>query len=161
MLRAIRSARAGQWPRDQRRATATLAYDERHRRRRRLVSDEGEAFLLDLPQAEPLGEGDGLALAEGGWIEIKARPEALLAISAASPALLCRLAWHLGNRHLPAAIEDGRILIREDHVVEAMLRGLGAEIEHLAAPFTPEPGAYAAAAPPGAAHHRHDAEAEE
>jgi urease accessory protein len=134
--------RAGQWPRGEARGTVTLDYDLRHRRRVRLTSDAGENFLMDLPRACVLGEGDGLALDDGGWIEVKAAPEPLLEVRAARPELLCRLAWHIGNRHLAAAIAADRILLREDHVIAEMLAGLGATVRRIEAPFTPEPGAY-------------------
>ncbi|HZB93502.1 MAG TPA: urease accessory protein UreE [Stellaceae bacterium] len=143
MLRASYVERAGRWPEAEARGTVTLAYDDRHRRRLRLVSDAGEAFLLDLPRAGVLDDGDGLELSDGRWLRVKAAPEALLQVTAASPALLLRLAWHLGNRHLPAQIEGERILIRDDAVIAAMLTGLGAHLSPVKAPFRPEGGAYA------------------
>ena len=143
MLRASHVERAGQWPSGAERGTVTLGYDDRHRRRLRLTSDDGVAFLLDLPRAGVLEEGDGIALSDGTWLRVKAAPEALLEVTAASPALLLRFAWHLGNRHLPAQIEAHRILIRADHVIAAMLEGLGAQLAPIEAPFTPERGAYA------------------
>jgi urease accessory protein len=151
MLRAERIERAGQWPRERARGTVTLAYDDRHRRRLRLESDAGEAFLLDLPRAGVLEEGDGVALSDGSWFVVQAAPEALLEVTASSPELLIRLAWHIGNRHLPAQLEGARILIRHDHVIAAMLEGLGACLRRIDAPFTPERGAYAAQP-----HHHHD-----
>jgi urease accessory protein len=143
MLRAIRVEPAGHWPRKEARSTVTLAYDDRHRRRLRLASDAGETFLLDLPQASVLGEGDGLALSDGTWLAVKAAAEALLEVTADDAALLARLAWHIGNRHLPAQIEERRILIREDAVIAQMLDGLGARLRRVTAPFSPERGAYA------------------
>jgi urease accessory protein len=151
MLRAERIERAGQWPRERARGTVTLGYDDRHRRRLRLESDAGEAFLLDLPRVGVLEEGDGLALSDGSWLAVQAAPEALIEVTASSPELLTRLAWHIGNRHLPAQLEGGRILIRDDHVIAAMLEGLGACLRRIAAPFAPERGAYAAEP-----HHHHD-----
>lgn len=152
MLRVERVERAGQWPRERARGTVTLAYGERHRRRLRLVSDAGEAFLLDLPRAELLRDGDGLVLSDGGWLAVKAAAEALIEVTAPDPALLVRLAWHIGNRHLPAQIEAERILIRDDHVIAAMLEGLGARLRSIRAPFSPERGAYEVAPH----HHDHD-----
>ena len=142
MLRAERVARAGDWRQEEARGTVTLAYDDRHRRRLALATDEGEPFLLDLPEARILEEGDGIALSDGTWLRVKAAREKLLAVTAADPRLLLRLAWHIGNRHLAAAIDERRILIREDHVIAAMLEGLGAKVERVEAPFTPEGGAY-------------------
>jgi urease accessory protein len=153
MLKAERVERAGHWPRDQARGTVTLGYDDRHRRRLQLQSDAGESFLLDLPRAGLLADGDGLALSDGSWLVVKAAPEPLIEVTAASPELLARLAWHIGNRHLPAQIERGRLFIRDDHVIAAMLEGLGAQLRRLDAPFTPEPGAYDASS---GGHHHHD-----
>src|SRR6185437_10424060 len=99
-------------------------------------------FLLDLPRAGVLEEGDGIALSDGSWLAVKAAPEALIEVTAPTPELLVRLAWHLGNRHLPAQIEAERILIRDDHVIAHMLEGLGARLRPIQAPFTPERGAY-------------------
>ena len=145
LLHATRVDPAGGWPHEERRGTVTLPHDDRHRRRLRLATDAGEAFLLDLPEAALLREGDGLALAVGGWIEVRAAPERLLEITApvADPLLLPRIIWHLGNRHLPAQIEEGRVLIRPDHVIAGMVRGLGGGVREVEAPFTPESGAYA------------------
>jgi urease accessory protein len=75
-------------------------------------------------------------------LAVKAAPEALIEVTAPSAKQLMRLAWHLGNRHLPAQIEAERILIRDDHVIAAMLAGLGARLRPLQAPFNPERGAY-------------------
>jgi urease accessory protein len=152
MLRASRTERAGHWPHAAARGTVTLGYDDRHRRRLQLKSDAGEVFLLDLPRAGVLAEGDGLALSDGTWLAVKAAPEPLIEVTAASPELLARLAWHIGNRHLPAQIERRRLFIRDDHVIAAMLEGLGATLRRLEAPFTPEPGAYDT---PSAGHHHH------
>jgi urease accessory protein len=155
MKRAQAVAIAGQWPRAAARGTVTLDYDARHRRRVMLTSDGGEEFLLDLPRAVALGDGDALALGDGGWIEVKAAPEPLVEIRGGAE-LLSRAAWHLGNRHLPAAIFADRILIREDHVIAEMLAGLGAALRSLTAPFTPERGAYDAGALPHQHDHRHN-----
>ena len=143
MLRASNIRLAGLWaslPADR----VTLAYDDRHRRRVAMTSDGGLPFLLDLPKAVVLRHGDALVLEDGRLIEVHARPEPLLEIRARDSHHLARLAWHLGNRHLPAAIEPDRILIRPDHVIAAMLAGLGAAVVEVKAPFDPEGGAYAA-----------------
>jgi urease accessory protein len=89
-----------------------------------------------------LRDGDGLLLATGGYVRVTAAPEPLVEVTAASPDHLLRLAWHLGNRHLPAEIGEGRILIRHDHVIIRMLEGLGATLRAVDAPFNPEGGAY-------------------
>ncbi len=150
MKRALRLERNGAWPRVRARGTVRLAFDERHRRRVRLATDEGEAFLLDLPRAALLDAGDGLALDDGSWIEVRPAAEKLIEVRAAHPELLARLAWHIGNRHVAAEIARDRIRLREDPVLVDMLRGLGASVTAIEAPFTPERGAY-----DGALHNHH------
>lgn len=143
MLRASEVIPAGRWPAAERRATVTLTHHDRHRRRIRLTADDGTVFLLDLAEAAVLRHGDGLKLGNAaGYIEVRAAPEQLVEVSAPTPELLARLAWHLGNRHLPAEIRGDRILIRDDHVIVAMLKGLGASVQAVEAPFDPEGGAY-------------------
>lgn len=122
--------------------TVTLDHDARWRRRAALSTDDGLQFLLDLPEARELRAGEALMLEDGRHVLVRAAPEGLTAVAAETPAKLARLAWHLGNRHLPVAIEAGRLLIRNDHVVEEMLRGLGAALTAVEAPFQPEGGAY-------------------
>jgi urease accessory protein len=117
-------------------------YDQRHRRRILLRTEGGRELLLDLPHAQHLRDGDAIACDDGSLVRIISVPEQLLEISAASPVALMRLAWHLGNRHLPAAIAADRLLIREDHVIAEMVRGLGGTVRAILAPFDPETGAY-------------------
>ena len=115
-----------------------LGYDQRFLRRKRLVTVHDEGFLVDLPETVNITEGDCFRLADGRLIEVISADENLLAVSGDLP----RLAWHIGNRHTPCQIEAGRLLIREDHVLEAMLRQLGATVTKVREPFTPEGGAY-------------------
>ena len=143
---------AGHWPAEEEKDAVTLAYDARHRRRLRMRGERGSEFLLDLPQAVMMREGDGLKLSSGGYVRVRAAAEALLEVTAGSPAELARLAWHLGNRHLAAEIGRERILIRRDHVIAEMLSRLGARVREVSAPFNPESGAYGGAGE----HHHHD-----
>ena len=99
-------------------------------------------FLLDLPRATALRDGDGLVLDDGAIVCVTGRPEPLVEISAENPRELVRLAWHIGNRHTDVQIVGDRLRIRSDHVLEDMLRGLGATLRSIEAPFDPEPGAY-------------------
>jgi len=140
--RATAVRRAGTWPAGQARDAVLADFDDRHRRRRLYTGKGGLVFLLDLAETAVLREGDGLELATGGFVCVKAAPEPLLEVTAASREHLARLAWHLGNRHLPTQIEDGRLLIRDDHVIGHMLEGLGAMLRRVEAPFDPEGGAY-------------------
>jgi urease accessory protein len=150
MRRAIAVHPHHTWPRGEAAATVTLAYLDRHRRRIRLVADSGEAFLLDLPQACHLADGDGLELDDGAYFEVRAAAEPVLEIAAPDPAALLRIAWHLGNRHLPLQVAGERLRIRADHVIALMVNGLGGRLTRLDLPFDPEIGAYA-----GAPHHHH------
>ena len=144
MRRAVEVARAGEWPCDLSVGRVTLGWDDRHRRRVRLATDDGEAFLLDLAEAVVLRGGDGLRLDGGGWLEVCAADEPLVEARAGDPAGLARLAWHLGNRHVPAEVIGGALRFRDDPVIVDMIAGLGARITRVRAPFTPEGGAYSA-----------------
>ena len=153
MMRATSVLAAGTWqgtPLDR----VLLDWDHRFRRRLALTTESGAALLLDLAQAARLRAGDALVLEDGGLIEVHARAEALAEIHAHDPGALARIAWHLGNRHLPVQLTaDGEHLrIHRDHVIEAMVEGLGGHVEAIEAPFDPEAGAYAG----GHGHHHHD-----
>jgi urease accessory protein len=140
---------AGTWE-DARASDAVLLdFDMRHRRRIALRTESGADLLLDLSHAARLRDGDGLALDDGGVVRVRARPEPLLEVHAHGPDTLVRIAWHLGNRHLPVQILAGRLRIREDHVIADMVRQLGGHAQRIEAPFDPEAGAYAGG------HHHH------
>jgi urease accessory protein len=133
----------------------TLDHNARHRRRWYYTADHGTAFLLDLPRAQVLGHGDALQLLDGRLVEVLAAPEALVEVTAQDPVAMIRLAWHIGNRHLPAELHPHAIRLRDDHVINAMLEGLGATVTKIEAPFTPEGGAYSGHGHAHAAH-EHD-----
>ncbi len=135
--------------------TITLDEAQRHRRRMAMVSDGGIAFLLDLAEARLLVEGDAIVLSDGRLVEVRAKPEPLLAVAGRDADHLLQIAWQIGNRHLPCQIRDGRILLRRDHVIADMLRGLGADVAEVEAAFDPLGGAYAATRH-GGHHHGHD-----
>lgn len=122
--------------------TITLDETARHRRRVKMVSDGGIEFLLDLPKAKLLRHGEGLVLDDGRVIEVVAASEELFEITARDAHHLLQLAWQLGNRHLPAQIDEATIRIRRDEVIRDMLLGLGADVKDISAPFDPEGGAY-------------------
>jgi urease accessory protein len=154
MIRATRVQAQHHWaeaPAD----SVVLDFDDRHRRRMTMTGTRGLAFLLDLESAVALRSGDALVLDDGRLIEVVAAPEPLVEIRMHDPHHLIRIAWHLGNRHLPTQIMAKGLRIRRDHVIEAMLEGLGARVIEIEAPFDPEGGAYA-----GAGHgHAHQAHA--
>ena len=150
-MRAGEVLAAGAWDAAREVDCVELDYDRRFRRRILLTTEAGREVLLDLPQATRLRHGDGVVLDGGGIVRVVARPERLLDIHAHSDGDLVRIAWHLGNRHLPVQLLGAHIRIRADHVIEAMVELLGGHVEHIEAPFDPEAGAYA-----GGHHHHHD-----
>jgi urease accessory protein len=123
--------------------TVVLDFDDRHRRRMAMRGTRGLEFLLDLENATVLRGGDALVLDDNRLIEVVAAPEPLAEIRGNDPQHLVRVAWHLGNRHLPTQITANGLRIRRDHVIEAMVKGLGARVIEIEAPFDPEGGAYA------------------
>jgi urease accessory protein len=123
--------------------TVVLGFDDRHRRRMAMTGTRGLEFLLDLENAVALRGGDALVLDDGRLVEVVAAPEPLVEIRGSDPHHLVRVAWHLGNRHLPTQIMAKGLRIRRDHVIEAMVKGLGARVIGIEAPFDPEGGAYA------------------
>lgn len=134
---------------DPSRVVGSVRLDLEGRRKRRHVVRrlDGADVLIDLAEVPTLADGDGLVLADGRIIRIEALSEALMEVSAEDERRRLEIAWHLGNRHLPVQFVGTAIRLRADHVIEAMLRGLGAQVRHLEAPFDPEPGAYG--------HHHH------
>ena len=154
MLRASTVIAAGGWSGDPA-DTVVLDYDERHRRRVTMTGVRGLEFLLELEEALMLRGGDGLKLEDGRVVEVVAAPEPLAEIRASEPAALVRIAWHLGNRHLPVELTRKALRIRRDPVIEDMARGLGAVVLGIEAPFNPEGGAYAKG---GHDHHGHNHE---
>lgn len=141
MKRALQVRRAGEWHSDAI-DRVVLGADERHRRRVVMTGEGGTRFLLDLPQATILRDGDGLVLDDGLIVRVVGKPEALLEITAATPRELTRLAWHIGNRHTEVQVGADWLRIRDDPVLSDMLVGLGAQMRRLDAPFEPERGAY-------------------
>ena len=141
MLRATSVKAANSWhgtPAD----TIVLEFDDRHRRRMAMTGTRGLAFLLDLAETVALRGGDALVLEDGRLVEVVAAPEPLIELRGVDPRQMVRLAWHLGNRHLPVQLAGKHLRIRRDHVIEAMVKGLGASVVEIEAPFDPEGGAY-------------------
>ena len=135
---------------------AVLPHDERHLRRRAIELAHGDKVLVDLPEPVLLGHGDRLVLEDGRQVEIIAADEDVYDIRARDSVHLAELAWHIGNRHLAAAIESDRILILRDHVIKAMLEGLGATVTDITEPFTPVRGAYSGHGHSHDHDHHHD-----
>jgi len=140
-------------------ASDVLRLDHDLRSRRRMVFNTagGASVLLDMPRAVHMRDGDGLTLDDGSVIRVEAAPEALIEIHTHELRTLVRIAWHLGNRHLPTQLlgsaDPPRLRIRHDHVIAEMVEGLGGHCEAIMAPFDPEGGAYAEGT--ARAHHHH------
>ncbi|MEL6783300.1 MAG: urease accessory protein UreE [Pseudomonadota bacterium] len=134
-----------------------LPHDERHLRRRRLTTQKGEAFLVDLPRTIALHHGDRFVLDDGSTVEVIAAQEKLTEITARHTQHHAELCWHLGNRHLPAQVEVDRVLIVPDRIIEEMLKGLGATLRPVTEIFTPMRGAYDSAQTHDNHHHHHHA----
>lgn len=152
-LRAVAIHPAGTW--SVAAGTVLLDYESRFLRRKRLQAEGGESFLVDLPETVSLSDGDAFALEDGRVIAVRAAAEPVLLIRGD----LARLAWHIGNRHTPCQIGPDHLVIRADHVLEVMLRQLGAQVAPATAPFTPEGGAYGHGRTMGHDHghsHAHD-----
>lgn len=122
--------------------TVVLDFESRRRRRIRMTGEQGSEFLLDLPKVATLRDQDILLLENGGGILVKAKDEPVVDITCRDMAHLVRIAWHLGNRHLPTQLFEDRLRIRQDHVIEEMVQKLGALTVRVNAPFNPEGGAY-------------------
>jgi urease accessory protein len=141
MRRATTVKAAGQWDLSRQVDQVVLDAADRYRRRMVLTGEAGEQFLLDLPAATMLGDGDGLVLEDGSIIRVAGLIEQLVELSAPTPRELIRLAWHLGNRHTDVEIVDGKLRFRRDHVLEDMVTRLGAVLTVIEAPFAPAPSA--------------------
>ena len=122
--------------------TVVLDYDDRFRRRIVLRAESGVEFLLEMAEPRLLLDGDLLQLDNGTVVAVKAAPERLAEITCDTPHALVRVAWHLGNRHLPTQLLEGGLRIRADHVIIDMVEKLGAKVSLIEAPFQPEGGAY-------------------
>lgn len=155
MKRVAKILPVGSWSSEQATDVFCADYEGRHRRRMVLPLQSGEKVLLELEHARLLQAGEGLCLEDGRIIKVEALPEELMEVRAQNLLHLVQLAWHLGNRHLPTAIESDRILIRYDHVIADMVKGLGGHVHRVQAAFDPESGAYAAREH-AHTHHDHD-----
>ena len=126
-----------------------LPFESRQKSRLRTALASGEEVALMLPRGEVLRGGDLVTASDGRVIEVVAEPEKLVHVECASHEALAKAAYHLGNRHIPVQVGQGFLRMAPDHVLEEMLKGLGAKVSAIEAPFEPESGAYGGG-------HRHD-----
>jgi urease accessory protein len=128
-----------------------LPFEARQKSRFKAKLVSGEEVGVVLPRGEILRGGDLVTASDGRVMEIISQPEKLLHVECATPAALAKVAYHLGNRHVPVEVGEGYLHIAEDHVLERMVEGLGAKVTRMTAPFEPEAGAY------GGVGHEHGA----
>ena len=136
--------------------TVIFDHTERHLRRKAITTNQGDKVLVDLPEPVLFADGDRLVLEDGRTIEIIAAKEKLYEVTPGEACPLRHLAWHLGNRHLAAQIDENRILIQRDHVIRDMLEGLGAKVSEVIEHFQPVHGAYHHHGGHDHSHHHHD-----
>jgi urease accessory protein len=127
----------------------SLPFELRQKRWLNTALVSGEEVALRLPRGATLRGGDLLMASDCRVIEVIAAAERVVHVACATACELAQAAYHLGNRHVPLQIGDGFLRLSENHVLEEMLRGLGAKLSIIEAPFEPESGAYARA-------HSHD-----
>ena len=133
-------------------ATLTLTLDERIKSRLKVTLDNGQEVGLFFEKGVIFEDGDLIISSNKELIvEIKAANETLSTIYSDDPLLIARAAYHLGNRHMPLQIEQGKLRYQHDHVLDAMVQGLGLVVKVEQAPFQPESGAYSG----GSHSHQH------
>jgi urease accessory protein len=133
--------------------TVILDHAQRSAAQGTVVSVKGVTIDVDLHGPVRLRTDDLLQLENGDLVEVVAAPEPLIEVRAADVAVLARLAWHLGDRHIQVELLPNRIRAKREAAAETLLTSLGAKVTLIEAPFEPEGGAYALAR--GQAHH-HD-----
>jgi urease accessory protein len=133
--------------------TVILDYAARSAQTITVTSINGTSIAIDLHEPARLRTDDALVLDDGNLVEVVAAPEPLIEARAADVAGLSRLAWHLGDRHLPVQVLANRIRVRRDAGIETLLTSLGAKITPIEAPFEPEGGAYESSPTHEHAHH--------
>jgi len=138
MRRVASTKNRGDWDEAIARDRVVLDAGDRNRRRIVMTGEKGIVFLLDVEKPVSLRDGDGLVLDDGTIVLVAGEPEKLIEVAAGNALDTVRLAWHLGNRHTDVQIVADKIRIRRDHVLEDMLRGLGAHLTPLDAAFDPE-----------------------
>lgn len=119
-----------------------LPYDQREKCRLRARLTSGEEVGVFTVRGSVLRDGDLLTGEDKRVIRVVAAPEPTYVVHCATPHILARCAFHLGNRHTQTQIGEGFLRIRVDPVLKDMVEGLGARVERETAAFEPESGAY-------------------
>ena len=156
MLRVVRVVSSAQTGGARLIDSVMLAPDQRRLQSAHLTGVNGTLIGLMLPEPVMLRMGDAFELDDGSFVDIVIEPEPLTEVRGNDLTHLARLAWHLGDLHVPVQVLTNRLRLRRDDALEAMLAALGARLTPIEAPFDPEGGAYATHAAPGHGHHHHD-----
>ena len=156
MLRVVRVVSSAQSDSARHIDSVMLAPDQRRLQTAHLTGVNGTLIGLMLPEPVMLRMGDAFELDDGSLVDIVIEPEPLTEVRGNDLTHLARLAWHLGDRHVPVQVLTNRLRLRRDDALEAMLAALGARLTPIEAPFDPEGGAYATHAAPDHGHHHHD-----
>jgi urease accessory protein len=156
MPRAVRVLSANERHGAQSIDTVILTSEQRRAARSDVVGVKGTPIIVDLPAAPLLRTDDCLVLEDGSLVEVVAAAEPLIEVRAADLSVLARLAWQLGDRHIPVQILPNRLRVRREPAVETLMAELGAKVVGIEAPFEPEGGAYAATHADAAHDHGHD-----
>ena len=156
MLRVVRVVSSAQSDSARHIDSVMLAPDQRRLQSAHLTGVNGTLIGLMLPEPVMLRMGDAFELDDGSLVDIVIEPEPLTEVRGNDLTHLARLAWHLGDRHVPVQVLTNRLRLRRDDALEAMLAALGARLTPIEAPFDPEGGAYATHAAPDHGHHHHD-----
>ena len=137
--------------------TVILNYAQRSAQKITVAGVKGSSIEIDMDEPVRLRTDDLLVLDDGSLVEVVAAPEPLIEARAADVAGLARLAWHLGDRHVPVQVLTNRIRALRDPAIETLLKSLSAKLTMIEAPFEPEGGAYESHAHHDHAHdHGHD-----
>jgi len=156
MLRVVRVVSSAQSDSARHIDSVMLAPDQRRLQSAHLTGVNGTLIGLMLSEPVMLRMGDAFELDDGSLVDIVIEPEPLIEVRGTDLTHLARLAWHLGDRHVPVQVLTNRLRLRRDDALEAMLAALGARLTPIEAPFDPEGGAYATHAAPDHGHHHHD-----
>lgn len=132
-----------------------LTFQQREKSRLKAQLSSGEEIGLFLPRGSVLKAGDVIASDEGDQVRILAAEESVSTVTTETPHLLLRIAYHLGNRHVPLQVESSWLRYCHDHVLDDMVRLIGGNVMVEKAPLQPESGAYG-----GGHHHHHEHEHE-
>jgi len=156
MLRVVRVVSSAQTGGARLIDSVMLAPDQRRLQSAHLTGVNGTLIGLMLPEPVMLRMGDAFELDDGSFVDIVIQPEPLVEARGNDLTHLARLAWHLGDRHVPVQVLTNRLRLRRDDALEAMLAALGARLTPIEAPFDPEGGAYATHAAHDHGHQHHD-----